>query len=214
MGDTESHLNGPEQVEFYVPTDGSARKPLPQIVDIAAGESHSLALAIDGRVFSWGANLEGQLGYPTERPLYGDERDQLSIEMHLPRGGARRSRTSPSTSTSSSATNSPAKVAQLVEAPMTDREAFKLQYQPYPKEIGVGEAFAMLDAQSRFSVAVGQKGQLYTWGSGHSYQLGNEEMEDEHTPYQVELKTRKCFWARCGGQFTMFLLGSRVEKYF
>lgn len=57
-------------------------------------------------------------------------------------------------------------------------------------------------------------GKLYTWGSGHSYQLGNEEMEDEAEPYRVPLKTRKCFWARCGGQFTMFLLGMRYLYLF
>jgi alpha-tubulin suppressor-like RCC1 family protein len=66
----------------------------------------------------------------------------------------------------------------------------------------------MVDAQSRFSIAVTSQGRLYTWGSGHCYQLGNEQMDDESTPFKVELKNRKCFWARCGGQFTMFLLGT------
>jgi alpha-tubulin suppressor-like RCC1 family protein len=32
------------------------------ITAIAAGESHSLALASDGRVYAWGANVGGQLG--------------------------------------------------------------------------------------------------------------------------------------------------------
>jgi alpha-tubulin suppressor-like RCC1 family protein len=31
-------------------------------VAISAGSSHSLALKADGRVFSWGSNLSGQLG--------------------------------------------------------------------------------------------------------------------------------------------------------
>ncbi|CAK9798475.1 X-linked retinitis pigmentosa GTPase regulator [Anthophora plagiata] len=36
----------------------------PRIVQIAAGSHHSLALTSDGGVFSWGSNLEGQLGLP------------------------------------------------------------------------------------------------------------------------------------------------------
>lgn len=69
----------------------------------------------------------------------------------------------------------------------------------------------MISAQSRFSSAVTSQGQLYTWGSGHCYQLGNEEMDDEVEPFHVELKQRKCFWTRCGGQFTMFLLEPKEE---
>ncbi|XP_031837623.2 uncharacterized protein LOC116429160 isoform X1 [Nomia melanderi] len=36
----------------------------PEIVQIAAGSHHSLALTSDGGVFAWGSNLEGQLGLP------------------------------------------------------------------------------------------------------------------------------------------------------
>lgn len=34
----------------------------PNIVEIAAGAFHSLALSEDGRVFGWGVNVRGQIG--------------------------------------------------------------------------------------------------------------------------------------------------------
>lgn len=34
-----------------------------KIVDVAAGHDHSLAVTADGKVFTWGSNEHGQLGY-------------------------------------------------------------------------------------------------------------------------------------------------------
>lgn len=45
LGDIESHLNGPERVMKFVDGSEGPVQDLPPIVDIAAGESHSLALA-------------------------------------------------------------------------------------------------------------------------------------------------------------------------
>ncbi|WP_345800162.1 fibronectin type III domain-containing protein [Microbacterium sp. AZCO] len=41
-----------------------------RVVDVAAGDYHSLAVTADGRVFAWGANFSGQLGdgTTTDRP--------------------------------------------------------------------------------------------------------------------------------------------------
>lgn len=178
LGDLLSHLSGPERVEYAIDNRTKKRVKLPKIIDIAAGESHSMALAADGRVFAWGANLEGQLGYKTPKPIFGDYRDE-----DIPTNGHE------------------------------GTKSYHMKFQPLPISIPFGNSgldkedpILQIDAQSRFSIAVSKKGKLFTWGSGHSYQLGNEEMEDEEIPYQVELKTRKCFWAKCGGQFTMFLL--------
>ena len=42
-----------------------------RVVGIAAGGYHSIALAADGRVFTFGRGMHGQLGH-------GDEEDQLT----------------------------------------------------------------------------------------------------------------------------------------
>ena len=42
-----------------------------RVVGVAAGALHSIALAADGRVFTFGRGRDGQLGH-------GDEEDQLT----------------------------------------------------------------------------------------------------------------------------------------
>jgi alpha-tubulin suppressor-like RCC1 family protein len=220
LGDILPHVSGPERVMYAISEDGRTRIELPPIVDIAAGESHSVAVSVDGRVFTFGANLEGQLGYETLRPIFGDERDNEFDIGGTPAKKRVRGEVS-SSSEDSSLANTPDK-----HAPKSGQKAsFKLKYQPLPKEVprtgtvdgedGLPplsvDSVVMIDAQSRFTVAVTSLGKLYTWGSGHSYQLGNEEMEDELKPYKVELKSRKCFWVRCGGQYTAFLLEPKQE---
>jgi len=45
------------------PASGSERiSGLPPIVQVAAGTQHSLALAVDGSVWAWGSDAQGQLG--------------------------------------------------------------------------------------------------------------------------------------------------------
>lgn len=112
LGDTEAHLNGPERVQYYVDGEDGVLKELPPIVDVAAGESHSLALARyvysilvhhrydtvmfiytqstfmiyrDGRLFAFGANLEGQLGF---RMQTDDYHQQVATRPRLITSGA------------------------------------------------------------------------------------------------------------------------------
>lgn len=246
LGDTFPHINGPEKVEFYIAEDGKSRKPLPPIVDIAAGESHSLAASADGRLFTWGANLEGQLGYEMDRPVYGDERDDDSPRRAEGRRESRRHPdgdeemdTTPTPSVANSAQTSPEKPSVMTrrqsnaqqlaehlhvvgETQLGPRSNYKLMYQPLPRVVphdgrhGLPptsqDSIIMVSAQSRYSLAVSALGGLYTWGSGHCYQLGNEEMDDETTPFHVQLKNRICYWARCAGQFVVFLLEPKREQ--
>lgn len=39
--------------------------PMPQVLQIACGGMHTVALLEDGRIFSWGVNDEGALGRET-----------------------------------------------------------------------------------------------------------------------------------------------------
>jgi alpha-tubulin suppressor-like RCC1 family protein len=58
-GGEDPFVRRPEEVLTDV---GGDPEPLSDIVAIAAGGSHSLALDREGRVWSWGANFAGQLG--------------------------------------------------------------------------------------------------------------------------------------------------------
>lgn len=72
LGDTEEHSVGPTRVTHALDAQNKLIE-CPRMVDIAAGESHSLALSADGRIFSFGSNVEGQLGFNSTRPIYGNE---------------------------------------------------------------------------------------------------------------------------------------------
>ncbi|KAJ3073173.1 hypothetical protein HDU98_002049 [Podochytrium sp. JEL0797] len=58
--------------------------PKSKVVNIAAGESHFIALCLNGTVFGWGINSHGQLG----RPSQGDSRNDIcaGIPLVLPAG--------------------------------------------------------------------------------------------------------------------------------
>lgn len=53
-------------VELIYANDGSE---LPKFVSIAAGDYFSVALAEDGSVWSWGRNVNGQLGHGASEPV-------------------------------------------------------------------------------------------------------------------------------------------------
>lgn len=55
-----TNSNKPVQVMF-----GNADTPLENITQIASGDSHSIALAKDGTIYTWGNNVNGQLGNGT-----------------------------------------------------------------------------------------------------------------------------------------------------
>jgi len=54
-----------------------------QVVGVALGQDHTLALTSSGEVFSWGLNRFGQLGYAVEGKAAGDEPLQASARRVL-----------------------------------------------------------------------------------------------------------------------------------
>lgn len=61
---------------------GADGRQLTQIVDVAGGGSHTLAVTADGRVLAWGANDNGQLGDGTTTD------SRAPVEVLAPDGGA------------------------------------------------------------------------------------------------------------------------------
>ena len=55
-------LGGSASQHIYVPTLLSTLPPRLRVVQLAAGEAHSVLISEDGRVWTWGANNLGQLG--------------------------------------------------------------------------------------------------------------------------------------------------------
>jgi hypothetical protein len=232
LGDALSHFQI-DKVEHCLLEDGSLTT-LPPIVDIAAGESHSLILSADGRVFTFGSNSNSQLGYsgvwhvdPTQvHAIRKSKWDSPSTATTSSSATASPEKHSASVHVAHAAVSHTAVAASLLQV---DSDSVESRFQPLPRQLSAekfkcssnslsssslstsssqGQAGRVLQvaAQSRFSGCCNADGKLFTWGTGHSLQLGNEEPADEEEPYQVDLKTRTCFSVRCGGQFTMFLL--------
>jgi len=68
LGDTTSanHTTPAPVVALVDPSDPTvtATTPLTNAIAVAGGSNHSLALTKDGRVYAWGYNYYGQLGFP------------------------------------------------------------------------------------------------------------------------------------------------------
>jgi alpha-tubulin suppressor-like RCC1 family protein len=59
---TNGQLGAGDYITYSTPTLVNSTYINTQIIAIAAGGNHSVALTVDGRVFSWGSNIYGQLG--------------------------------------------------------------------------------------------------------------------------------------------------------
>ncbi|KAL5074110.1 hypothetical protein RYX36_013094 [Vicia faba] len=67
-------------------TSRSSDNPSRKVVDIAAGESHTLLLSEDGSVYSWGRGMFGRLGLG-----FGSQNDQLfpvKVKFENPSGSS------------------------------------------------------------------------------------------------------------------------------
>lgn len=64
---------GDENTRFsYVPIEEGALAGK-KVITVALGQNHTLAVASDGSILSWGTNTYGQLGYSLPRPALQDE---------------------------------------------------------------------------------------------------------------------------------------------
>jgi alpha-tubulin suppressor-like RCC1 family protein len=120
------------------------------MVQIAAGDLHTLALTGGGRVFSWGCGLDGQLGvvagnavWPRSRPRLVHDLDFVAIAA----GGEdfqKQQQTIPSGSGCGSGTHPLSTVPRIVT----------------------------IQAAGNYSVAVSSSGHVYSWGSNDTGALG------------------------------------------
>lgn len=135
---------------------------LPDIVSVAAGRNHSLAVDIDGNVYAWGANNRGQLGDGTTVlrripiPVPGLSNIAavaagLEHSLALRRDGVvfgwgRNNR------------------GQLGDTTSYDR--------PAPVQVSVPCIVTAIASNDSHSLAICQGGEVYAWGSNAQGQLG------------------------------------------
>jgi alpha-tubulin suppressor-like RCC1 family protein len=137
-----------------------------QIVDIAAGDLHSLALTGGGRVFAWGGGAEGQLGAGTwcalinPKPKLVGDLDFVAIQAGVEWKAKQRTDEGDN---KSGGTFTPAGEAQ--PSPPSDSNMSSHALASIPKITSV-------HASGNYSVACSSSGHVYSWGSNDVGQLG------------------------------------------
>lgn len=152
-------------------------------VHIAAGGDHNLAVGVDGEVFAWGSNVDGQLGT-------GDQTDWTTpVVAALPSGEKARevaAGTSFSLAVTDSGnlyawgTNTDGQLGQGTTA--IAREPKKI---PFPASSKIVRAAA----GTSHVLAVTDVGDVYAWGARDNGEVGNEKTEDQKKPVKINFPT-------------------------
>lgn len=159
-----------------------------KIVQIDAGDSHTLALSGSGRVFSWGGNNFGQLGVGHSLPL-ASPRLVADLEFsHIARGFAK-GEVSEAAETPGDAVKNVNNSEEQIDIGGDNHNLRNLgaalapiHYPSSPQKKAVQKAgdsdpvppkIVSVYAAGAYSAALSSSGDLYTWGCGESSQLGH-----------------------------------------
>ncbi|KAI8063478.1 regulator of chromosome condensation 1/beta-lactamase-inhibitor protein II [Gongronella butleri] len=156
---------------------------LEDIIDIACGDAHSMALASNGTVFSWGWNRHGQLGRATveeyeHKPGVVEGLQNVKMKK-IVAGGS-------------------------LSMALSDKEKLYLwgsfHFNDAPFVQGAAFLFTPLASHNIIDIAAGtdhclalaDNGDVYSWGDGACYQLGRRVIERRKTnalrPERVRLR--------------------------
>ncbi|WP_157468163.1 thrombospondin type 3 repeat-containing protein [Desulfatibacillum aliphaticivorans] len=175
--------NGPGQLglglgendDVFTPTKVDA---LPSTASIAAGNSHALALAPDGSVWSWGANSSGQLGLGTGGTFSTENRPQkitaISNVAAIAGGGSHSLALARDGSLWSWGYNY---YGQLGLGDNVSKTT--------PRKVNALSNVVAMAAGYRHSLAVTRDGSLWSWGYNTYGQLGLGDNDDRNTPRKV-----------------------------
>jgi hypothetical protein len=169
---------GDENVIFSTPTPVAAMAAV-QVRSLAAGCGHSLALTWDGRVYSWGHNLSGQLGH-------GDKLTGLAPA--LVEGFENVCRIAAAVNQSLASTQS----GVVFEWGSLFQCAEMMYLRPTSVDGFGGVRVRTVRTAVYASFAVGEHGQLFSWGRGGRGCLGHGDKEDQPSPKRVEALRGVC----------------------
>ncbi|WGD36877.1 hypothetical protein [Lysinibacter sp. HNR] len=145
-----------------------------QIVDLAAGSEHTLALGSDGWVYSWGSNISGQLG----NGAVSNTPSTTPVSVNLPLGI---SFTSISAGWNSSfAVSSEGAIyawgdntyGQLGDGTIPLGGGIVSPIPVLTLSLGQGITATAVFAGYQYTLALGSDGNVYVWGSNSAGQLG------------------------------------------
>jgi len=155
------------------------------IVSVAAGSNHSLAIDSEGKVYAWGFNGTGQLG--------NNSTTSSSIPVQVDTSGVLAGKTITAIAagnTHSLALDSEGKIyawgsnasGQLGNNSTTNSN---IPVQVDTSGVLAGKTITAIAAGGVHSLAIDSDGKVYTWGLNGNGQLGNNSTTDSSVPVQV-----------------------------
>jgi len=149
---------------------------------VAAGGAHTVALKADGSLFSWGSNLQGQLGDGTNT----DRVSPVQVQVTAPTTGT----ISPWTMVAAGEEHTVALRAdgtlwawgynfygQLGDGTNIDRNV--------PTRIGSGTGWVFVAAGKWHTIAIDKTGVLWAWGANFNGQLGDGTTAAKSVPTKI-----------------------------
>ena len=176
--------------ERYIPTEITSNFNLNAgeiVIEITAGYGHTAAITSEGRVFTWGNNIYGQLGDGTTTSRYTlteiTNNFNLNIGETVIELTAGMFHTATITSEGRIFTWGYNEYGQLGDGTTTNRYA--------PTEItsnfsfNAGETVIENTAGQYHTAAITSQGRIFTWGYNHNGQLGDGTINDKYTPTEI-----------------------------
>ncbi|NDI35183.1 S-layer homology domain-containing protein [Chengkuizengella sediminis] len=156
-------------------------------VQVSAGWLHTVAIASNGKVYTWGGNEFGQLGYETTE-IYGLIPQEVSISegKTIEQVSSGVFHTAVLSSDGTVYTWGYNEFGQLGDGATENNNS--------PQELTslVGKTIEQVSAGGLHTVAIASNGKVYTWGSNEFGQLGYETTEEyELIPQEVSIPEGK-----------------------
>lgn len=184
--------------------------PLPiTVIQVACGNSHSLALTKGGQVFSWGFNSHGQLGLGKEvalQPIPALVRSLIGVPVtQVAAGGTHTlALTLPGLVYCCGAN----KAGQLGLNRVDEKGRFNICAVPALRVLGV----SFISCGEAHSAVLTKGGQVFTFGEGSQGQLGHNASANELLPKLVEGMDGLVSQIACGSHHTL-VLGSSGQLW-
>ncbi|KAK9981413.1 hypothetical protein ABG768_000946 [Culter alburnus] len=180
-----------------------------QVIQIACGDQHSMALTKDGQLFVWGENSHGQLGLKKEHPGSPSAQQVKSLcgipLAQISAGGDHSFVLSLSGVVFGWGKNS---AGQLGLGDTTDRHVPTVVNSLNRKKT------VSISCGGEHTATLSKGGTVFTFGSGGFGQLGHNSFKDEHHPRVVaELWGSKVSQVTCGRRHTLVSVSSSKLIY-
>uniref|UniRef100_A0A673FNY8 Probable E3 ubiquitin-protein ligase HERC4 n=1 Tax=Sinocyclocheilus rhinocerous TaxID=307959 RepID=A0A673FNY8_9TELE len=180
-----------------------------QVIQIACGDHHSMALTKDGQVLVWGENSHGQLGLRKDHPGSPSAQHVQSLSgiplAQISAGGDHSFGLSLSGVVFGWGKNS---AGQLGLGDTTDRHVPTVVNSLHRKKT------VSISCGGEHTATLSKGGTVFTFGSGGSGQLGHKSFKDEHRPRVVaELWGSEVSQVTCGRHHTLVSVASSKLIY-